>query len=112
MCEYTEITYSTKMHILYRRHNYRNIRLEQGTENETVGVLARDGKSHQIRWLGFIERSEAKLIGGKPVKLVISIVGRLDLEAGQYVQGCLVDTGVYAVTDSAVAIVKARHLTA
>ena len=39
------------------------------------------------------------------MKLVISRVGRVDLEQGQYVQGCLVEEGVYAVTDSVVAVV-------
>lgn len=98
------------MHTIFRKQNYRNIRLEHDTENETVGVLARDGRAHQVRWLGFIERSEAKIAGGRPVKLVISRVGRIDLEPGQYVQGCLVENGVYAVTDSAVAIVKGQAI--
>ena len=41
------------------------------------------------------------------MKLVISRVGKEDLESGQYVQGCLVEEGVYAVTDSVVAVVVA-----
>ena len=94
------------VHTLFRKQNYRNIRLEQDTENETVGVLTRDGKAHPVRWLGFIDRAEAKQIRGRPVKLVISRVGRIDLEPGQYVQGCLVEGGVYAVTDSQVAVVS------
>jgi|GEM_PF-1512770 len=110
---YTDITYSryhipksATVHTLFRKQNYRNIRLEQDTEHQTVGVLTRDGKDHHVRWLGFIDRAEAKQIRGRPVKLVISRVGRIDLEAGQYVQGCLVENGVYAVTDSQVAIVS------
>jgi len=39
------------------------------------------------------------------VKLVISRVEREDLQPGQYVQGCLTEEGVYAVIDSAVAVV-------
>ena len=39
------------------------------------------------------------------MKLVISRVGRTDLQPGQYVQGCLVKEGVYAVVDSEVALV-------
>ena len=31
--------------------------------------------------------------------------GRVDLQPGQYVQGCLVEEGVYAEVDSAVAVV-------
>lgn len=96
------------MHTLFRKQNYRNIRLEQDTEDETVGVLSRDGKAHQVRWLGFITREEAIQSGGKPVKLVISRVESVDLEPGQYVQGCLVANGVYAITDSVVAVVQGR----
>ena len=92
-------------HTIFRKQNYRNIRLEDHTEGETVGVLARDGRSHQIRWLGFIKREDARRSRGRPVKLVISRVGRTDLQPGQYVQGCLVEEGVYAVVDSAVAVV-------
>ena len=93
------------MHVIYRKQNYRNIRLDDHTEGETVGVLTRDGRTHQIRWLGFIKREDARRSIGRPVKLVISRVGRVDLEQGQYVQGCLVEEGVYAVTDSVVAVV-------
>jgi len=93
------------MHTIYRKQNYRNIRLDDHTEGETVGVLTRDGHTHQIRWLGFIKREDARRSTGRPVKLVISRVGRVDLEQGQYVQGCLVEEGVYAVTDSVVAVV-------
>lgn len=94
-----------KMHTLFRKHNYRNIRLEQDTENETVGVLKRDGKSHQVRWLGFISREKARQAAGKSVKLVISRVECVDLQAGEYVQGCLVREGAYALTDSVVAVI-------
>ena len=41
------------MHTIYRKQNYRNIRLDDHTEGETVGVLTRDGRTHQMRWLGF-----------------------------------------------------------
>ena len=93
------------MHTIYRKQNYRNIRLDDHTEGETVGVLTRDGRTHQVRWLGFIKREDARRSTGRPVKLVISRVGREDLQPGQYVQGCLVEEGVYAVTDSVVAVV-------
>jgi len=93
------------MHIIYRRQNYRNIRLEAGTENETVGVVTRAGGTQQIRWLGFISREDARRSGGRPVKLLISRVEREDLQPGRFVQGCLMAEGVYAVTDTTVAII-------
>ena len=93
------------MHTIYSKQNYRNIRLDDHTEGETVGVLTRDGRTHQICWLGFIKREDARRSTGRPVKLGISRVGRADLQPGQYVQGCLVEEGVYAVTDSVVAVV-------
>jgi hypothetical protein len=93
------------VHTIYRKQNYRNIRLDDHTEGETVGVLTRDGRAHQIRWLGFIRREDARRSRGRPVKLVISRVEREDLKPGQYVQGCLMEEGVYAVIDSAVAVV-------
>lgn len=93
------------MHTLIRKQNYRNILLEDSTDGETVGVLKRDGSIRQIRWLGFINRRDAKRIRGQPVKLVISRVDGVDLEAGEYVQGCLTDAGVYAVVDSQVAVI-------
>ena len=99
------------MHTIYRKQNYRNIRLDDHTEGETVGVLTRDGRTHQIRWLGFIKRENARRSTGRPVKLVISRVGKEDLQSGQYVQGCLVEEGVYAVIDSVVVVVggKKQH---
>lgn len=94
------------MHTLFRKQNYRNIRLEAHTKEETVGVLTRDGHPHDVLWLGFITRRDARRSQGKPVKLVISRVGTTNLKPGQYVQGCLVEEGVYAVTDSVVAIIN------
>jgi hypothetical protein len=93
------------VHVLIRKQNYRNIFLDDATEGETVGVLRRDGSVRQVRWLGFINRQDARRSRGRPVKLVISRVDCEDLAPGQYVQGCLTDAGVYAVVDSSVAVV-------
>ena len=93
------------MHTIFRKLNHRNIRLDNDTEHETVGVMDREGKAHQVRWLGFISRTDAKR-AGRPVKLQISRVESTDLQPGQFVQGCLVDRGVYAVIDSSVAIIE------
>ncbi len=94
------------MHTLFRKQNYRNIRLEDHTEDETVGVKTNDGLPQQVRWLGLITRDDARRSGGRPVKLVISRVDGVDLRLGQYVRGCLVERGVYAVIDSKVAVIS------
>lgn len=95
----------TSHHI--RKQNYRNIRLEDYTEGGAVGMLARDGRSHQIRWLSFIKREDAVRSMSRPVKLVISCVGRVDQLQGQYLQGCLVEERVYAVIVSEAVIEEA-----
>ena len=94
------------MHTLVRKQNYRNIELIDSTEGETVGVVRRDGSVQQIRWLGFINRKDAKRSPGQSVKLAISRVDGADLAPGEYVQGCLTDAGVYAVVDSSVAVIS------
>jgi hypothetical protein len=60
-----------------------------------------------VPWLGFIERTKARAPqGAQPVRLVqITRIGRRDslsiqwqdVPAGQYVHGCLVPAGAYAV---------------
>ena len=99
--------------ILCRKLNHRNIELHHSTRGESVGVLRRSGEYSFVPWLGFIDRCEAQG-RGRPVKLLIARVGRpdgirtvwQDLRPGEYVQGCLVRTGAYAVTDTEVRIVS------
>ncbi len=93
------------MHTLYRAFNYRRIRLDADTTKELAPVLCRDGRTSLVRWLGFISRQEArKRLDAKPVRLKISRVDGLDLSDNQWVLGCLVAQGVYAVVDSQVVI--------
>lgn len=93
-------------HILYRKLNYRNIRLDAETKGETVGVLRKDGKLEYVTWAGFIRRESAKTdFRSIPVLLKISRVDGEDLEDGEYVQGCLIDREVFAVVDSSIPIV-------
>lgn len=96
------------MHTLIRKLNHKNIRLDEDSagSGETVGVMTRSGKAHHIRWMGFISRTDARRSGGKSVKLIISRVDGAELAPGQYVQGCLVANGVYAVLDCEVAILS------
>lgn len=94
------------MHVLYRKLNYRNIKLTDDCSGQTVGVRCRDGSHQYVLWLGFIQRREAVRLRGRAVKLVVSRVDGRDLVEGEYVQGCLLSRGVYGVIDSDVAIVR------
>lgn len=94
------------MHTLIRKMNAKNIVLDEDSADggESVGIATKDDKPHFARWLGFLSRADSKRSGGRSVKLEISRVDGVDLEPGEYVQGCLVDAGVYAVFDTIVAI--------
>lgn len=94
------------MHVIYRKQNYKNIELTRDNPGETVGVLRRDGKIEQRRWLGLITRTDARESNGKSVKLKISRVDGYDLKEGEYVQGCLIERGVYAVVDTTITIIS------
>mgnify|MGYP000188353390 CR=1 FL=1 len=92
------------MPAIFTKLNYKNIVLEHDTRYEEIGVVLRTGGVRYIRWLGFIDVSSARsLRGGVPVKLVAAayrseiLFSRIDLEPGQYVQGFLVNDGVYGV---------------
>ena len=69
-------------------------------------MLRRSGEYRYVRWLGFIQRDDAILLG-KPVKLQISRIGRSadfgtvwdDVPKGKHVQGCLTRDGAYAVVE-------------
>jgi len=98
--------------VLCRKLNHRNIELHDSTRGEAVGVLKRSGEYGYVPWLGFIDRSKASSTG-RPVKLLIARVGRLDgistrwrdLKSGEHVQGCLTREGAYAVTDLDVQVI-------
>ncbi len=98
--------------ILSRKLNHRNIELHDSTRGEAVGVLKRSGEYGYVPWLGFIDRSKAARTG-RPVKLLIARVGRLDgvrtcwrdLKPGEHVQGCLTREGAYAVMDLDVRVI-------
>jgi len=96
------------MHTLYRRQNYRNIRLDDSSvDKETVGVLSKSGALKYVKRKGFILRDRARsLHGARPVLLAISRVDGYDIEPGSYVKGCYFGGGVYAVIDSKLSIVR------
>ena len=103
---------------LLRRLNYRRIALTDGEKREDVGVMLPSGEVRIVRWLGFIERREARCApGAKPVRLAdIAAVGRGDgaspawrsLKPNEFVHGCLTADGAWAVYDAEVAIVGPR----
>ena len=77
-----------------------------------MGVLKKSGEYCYVPWLGFIDRGKASRTG-RPVKLLIARVGRLDgvrtcwrdLKPGEHVQGCLTREGAYAVLDLDVRVI-------
>ena len=101
--------------VLNWRHHYGDRVLSDGQADEVVGYLARGGNRRYVRWLGFIDRTEARgLEGARPVRLAdITRVGVdewpspawHDVPTGMSVHGCLTSEGAYAVYDTAVALV-------
>ena len=102
------------MPALCRRLNFRNIELHADTTGETVGVYMANGKSRQVKWLGFVQLEKAKRLDrAKAVKLDVARYSDtgfdwIDLSPGEYVQGCLTSEGVYAVTTSRIRVVTAQ----
>ena len=92
-------------HVIFRRQNYRNIELTRN-EPESVGILLKGGGIHYLPWAGVISRQDAKLRGGKPVKLKVSRIDGYDLESGEYLVGCVIEGGAYAVIDTTPALVS------
>ena len=103
---------------LLRRLNYRRITLTDDDRGEEVGVLLRSGEVRFVRWMGFMERREARTAAdARPVRLAdIAAVGRdeganrtwRDLSPDEFVHGCLTAEGAWAVYDADVAIVGPR----
>lgn len=103
--------------IISRRFNAKHIAMDDDSRGETIGVLLRDGRCRYVKWLGFIDRTEAMgMARARPVKLEIARVGVkqglgnqwTDLEDGEYVVGCMTEEGAYAVADVTVRTIKAE----
>lgn len=83
---------------------------------DVVPVLKKDGDFERVKWLGFIDVEDAKVLRqAKPVKLDIrhySVAPGTwpkwrDVGSDKAVQGCLIASGVYAVVqDGAPRLVK------
>jgi hypothetical protein len=101
------------MPALCRRLNFRNIELHPDTAGQTVGVYMANGKTRQVRWLGFLPLEQARrLERARAVKLDAARYSDtgfdwIDLAPGEFVQGCLTADGAYAVTMSRIRVVKA-----
>lgn len=74
-------------------------------------MYLKNGDVQYVRWLGFISVDDAKeLAGARPVKLEVTRytdesglgVNWIDVPNDQFVQGCLVESGVFAVTNESV----------
>ena len=89
------------------RFNARNVELHPHTKGGSVDVLLRNGEYEGAHWLGFIDEESARKIPfARPVLLKVArysdgdypITPWVDMPFGHFVQGCLIDAGVYAVT--------------
>lgn len=82
-----------------------------------VPVCLKNGQTELCDWLGFIDKEDAKKIpGAVPVKIkaikcsnqvtnFVSDDRYSELPEGKFIQGCLVPTGVYGVTETRVRVV-------
>lgn len=103
------------MPALCRRFNARNIELYPHTRGEDVGVKLTSGEVRYVRWLGFLDVDVARAIkGAKAVKLDVQRYSNnaggwagdwVDLQPGQFVQGCLTAEGVFGVIATGVRII-------
>lgn len=72
------------------------------------------GAIRQVRWLGFLSLDQVRATpDARPVKIDVARysdtgIDWIDLRPGEFVQGCLVAEGVYAVTTSSVRIITNR----
>ena len=91
---------------LFYRHNYRLTKVHTAS-NDKLPVATKSGDSVFVQFLGFIDIEEAKLSpNAKPCKIIgveaYSFEGELQrvaLPDNHALQGCLVNGGVYCVTD-------------
>ena len=82
----------------------------------SVDVCLRGGGSSSENWLGFIDRElAAQIEGARPVKIRAAYyandnVGTQwhEVPNGEYIQGCAVKGGVYAVYESALRLVSGK----
>ncbi len=98
---------------LCRRLNFGNVELHADTRSDSVGVLLRNGDYRYQHWLSFIDEENARhLPSALPVLLQAtrycdddgSVPAWIEVPAGHFVQGCLIDAGVYAVTQGRVRV--------
>ncbi len=101
------------MAILRRRFNYAWQTFERSGVGGDIPVFLRCGKTVNVRWLGFIDVNHARCIpNARPVRLLVDMFTDLDsplewrtLSPGEFVQGCLVADGVFAVVETKVKLV-------
>lgn len=81
-----------------------------------VEVYRRDGSTEIIPWLGFIDINSAYALKSKnqavPVKIRAASVSSDEpaltfehLPKGKFVQGCLIESGVFAVTTTQIKVI-------
>jgi hypothetical protein len=97
------------MPALRRKLNHRNIVLLETPSRETIGVATRSEGYRYLRWLGFIDVEQARVIPSpRPVKLLADAASPSDgltsdwlaLPPGKHVQGCLIAAGVFGIIEN------------
>ncbi len=102
------------MPILRKKFNYAWLNFEPGGRGGQVEVYLRNGRTRAVRWLGFIELNQARVMpGAKSVRLKVDRYTNREapfdwetVHAGQYVQGCLIEEGVFAVVETKLKLVQ------
>ena len=94
------------MQTLWRRWNYRRLRLDTGALGTPVKVLERDGRTAWCAWQGFLAADAARQMPGmRAVRLVIERVDDRVLDPDEYVKGARLDDFAWAVLDQSVSVV-------
>lgn len=94
---------------LWRKFNFRNVRLSAASLGERVAIVRRDGTLDWGVWMGFIPADAARAIpNARPARLLIHRIGETefrDLAPGEYIHGCQLGDHTWAVVDLRVRIV-------
>jgi len=80
---------------------------------EPIPVLCEDGQVCHVPWLGFMYQSETKKFAGECVAIKVvridcgaTSMRRRTLQDGEFLEGWMIENGVFALTNNQVAVVN------
>ena len=93
--------------------NFAYRRCNSVAKTTAVPVLLTNGDYTRVTWLGFIDRDSARAMpSARPVKILAYgysseevDVSYVRLKDGEYIQGCLIEEGVYGVVTTVPVVV-------